>query len=224
MICATGSPVAPVFARFADHAIRCRNGRGLRPFDCGRRGVTTEMADEVNDETTDTEEQLESAGPEPEVDGSMVSSEIAALQSALNDVSQQRIRLAADFDNYRKRVERDRAEQVARGQTSLIQRLLDVLDDLERVAHHADPNISTQALAQGVELVERKFKQVLEGAGLEPIEANDARFDPQTMEAVASVPTQDPELDDTVHDVFQKGYRYNGVLIRPARVRVRKHE
>ncbi|MEX2280942.1 MAG: nucleotide exchange factor GrpE [Gemmatimonadota bacterium] len=180
---------------------------------------------EVNDDLMDTETDApQSAGVEADVDGAVVSDELVALQSALNDVSQQYMRLAADFDNYRKRVERDRSEQVARGQSGLIQRLLDVLDDLERVAHHADPNLSAQVLAQGVELVERKFKQVLESAGLEAVPADGARFDPQTMEAVASVPAETPEEDDTVNDVFQKGYRFSGVLVRPARVRVRKYE
>ena len=109
------------------------------------------MADELNDDMTDTQTtETQSAELESDLDASVVSGEIAALQSELNDVSQKHLRLAADFDNYRKRVERDRGEQIARGQTVLIQRLLDVLDDLERVAHHADPNLSAQALAQGV--------------------------------------------------------------------------
>ena len=163
-------------------------------------------------------------GPITEDDASVLSAEIDALQAQMQDASSKYLRLAADFDNYRKRVERDRSEQVARAQVSLIRRLLDVLDDLERVAHHADPTASAQALAQGVELVERKLRQVLESAGVEPVQAEDERFDPQTMEAVASVAAEKPEQDDTVSDVFQKGYRFNGMLVRPARVRVRKHE
>ena len=159
-----------------------------------------------------------------ETDASVVSGEIAALQAQLSDASEKHLRLAADFDNYRKRVERDRSEQLARAQSTLIRKLLDVVDDLERVAHHADPNVSTQSLTEGVELIERKLRQVLENAGLEPVAAENARFDPQTMEAVASVPAESPEQDDTVADVFQKGYRFNGVLVRPARVRVRKHD
>ncbi|MGH7468874.1 MAG: nucleotide exchange factor GrpE [Longimicrobiales bacterium] len=160
----------------------------------------------------------------PEDEASVISDEIAALQAELADAAARYLRLAADFDNYRRRMERDRADQVARAQTSLIGRLLDVLDDLERVAHHADPNATAQALAQGVELVERKFRQVLVSAGLETVKAENERFDPTTMEAVASVATDTPEEDETVADVFQKGYRLNGILVRPARVRVRKHE
>ena len=170
-----------------------------------------------------------SAGVSPETDTEerareSVSEDIAALQAQLSDATDRQLRLAADFDNYRRRVERDRSEQVARAQSSLISRLLDVLDDLERFAHHSDPTTPTMALLQGAEMVERKLKAVLESSGLETIDPKDARFDPQTMEAVASVPVDSAHEDDTVSDVFQKGYRFNGVLVRPARVRVRKHD
>jgi molecular chaperone GrpE len=161
---------------------------------------------------------------EQDAEASLVSGDIAALQSQLDDASQRHLRLAADFDNYRKRVERDRSEHLARAQSSLITRLLDVMDDLERFAHHSDPNVSPAALQEGVQLIERKMKQVLDSTGLETIDPRNARFDPQTMEAVASVPAESPDEDDTVSDVFQKGYRFNGVLVRPARVRVRKHD
>ncbi|MGH7459423.1 MAG: nucleotide exchange factor GrpE [Longimicrobiales bacterium] len=186
------------------------------------------------DETQDKNERVQTAEPdgidlppegsEEDADGSVVSDEIAALQSLLADASGKYIRLAADFDNYRKRVDRSRADMVTQAQSSLIRRLLDVLDDLERVAHHADPKASADALAQGVSMVERKFRGALESAGVEEVPVENARFDPQTMEAVASVPAEKPEQDETVSDVFQKGYRFNGILIRPARVRVRKHE
>jgi molecular chaperone GrpE len=71
--------------------------------------------------------------------------------------------------------------------------------------------------------VERKLKQSLEAAGLEPIEAEGARFDPNSMEAVAMVGTDAQDEDDIVSDVFQRGYRFKGTLLRPARVRVKKH-
>jgi molecular chaperone GrpE len=146
------------------------------------------------------------------------------LQAQLSDASEKHLRLAADFDNYRRRVERDRADALARAQSGLVKRLLDVMDDLERVTHHGDPFVSAPALLEGVQLIERKLRQVLESSGLEEVAAEGGRFDPQTMEAVASVPAESPEEDETVSDVFQKGYRFNGVLVRPARVRVRKHD
>jgi molecular chaperone GrpE len=161
---------------------------------------------------------------EEEAEAAVVSGEIAALQAQLTDASEKHLRLAADFDNYRRRVERDRSENLARAQSGLVKKLLDVMDDLERVAHHGDQNVSAQSLLDGVQLIERKLRQVLESSGLEHVAAAGARFDPQTMEAVASVPAESAEEDDTVSDVFQKGYRFNGVLVRPARVRVRKHD
>jgi molecular chaperone GrpE len=164
------------------------------------------------------------ASEETDAEASLVSGDIAALQSQLSDATERHVRLAADFDNYRKRIARERADSLMQAQAGLMTRLLDVLDDLERFAHHSDPNVSSQALQQGVQLIERKMKSVMEGAGLETIDPQNARFDPQTMEGVASVPTDSPDEDDTVSDVFQKGYRFNNVLIRPARVRVRKHD
>jgi molecular chaperone GrpE len=159
-----------------------------------------------------------------EAEAAVVSGEIAALQAQLTDASEKHLRLAADFDNYRRRVERDRSDNLARAQAGLVKKLLDVMDDLERVAHHGDQKVSAQALLEGVQLIERKLRQALESAGLEHVAASGERFDPQTMEAVASVPAESAEEDDTVSDVFQKGYRFNGVLVRPARVRVRKHD
>jgi len=155
---------------------------------------------------------------------SEVTSDIAALQTQLGEVTDRHMRLAADFDNYRKRVERDRIDQLNRAQSALVGRLLEVMDDFERFAQHADPGVSAQSLHEGVQLIERKFRQVLESAGLEAIDAENAPFDPEYMEAVASVAAESPDQDDTVSDVFQKGYRFNGTLIRPARVRVRKYE
>ena len=153
-----------------------------------------------------------------------VSHEIAELQAQLEQASERHLRLAADFDNYRRRVERERTEHVARAQAGLLRKLLDVLDDLERVTEQAANTDVNRAFLEGVELIEKKFKQVLEGAGVETIDASDGRFNPETMEAMMRIPTDDPSQDDTVQDVFQKGYRFNGVLIRPARVTVRKHE
>jgi molecular chaperone GrpE len=72
-------------------------------------------------------------------------------------------------------------------------------------------------------MVERKLRQSLQAAGLEEVDAAGATFDPNSMEAVAMVPAESQEDDDVVSDVFQRGYRFKGTLIRPARVRVKKH-
>ena len=145
----------------------------------------------------------------------------AALEEAEAELARtldRHLRMAAEYDNYRKRTERERVESFARAQADLVGRLLDVLDDLERVAHY-DESASAASLFEGVRLVDKKLRQVLEAAGLEPVDATGAVFDPNSMEGLATVPTENPEEDDVVSDVFQKGYRFRGQLLRPARAR-----
>jgi molecular chaperone GrpE len=154
---------------------------------------------------------------EPEDEG-----ELIALQREFSSLSDRHLRLAAEFDNYRRRSERERTELWARAQADLAARLLDALDDLDRVALHADA-ASADTLLRGMQLVERKLRQALQAAGLETVQPQGARFDPNSMEAVAMVPADAAEEDDTVADVLQPGYRFKGALLRPARVRVKKH-
>jgi molecular chaperone GrpE len=160
--------------------------------------------------------------PESEVEARQIEADLEQLQREFSTLSDRHLRLAAEFDNYRKRVERERSDSWARAQGDLAAKLLDALDDLERVTQHVDPS-TADALLKGVELVERKLRQALVSAGLEVVEAEGARFDPNTMEAVAMVGTDAQDEDDVVSDVFQRGYAFRGTLLRPARVRVKKH-
>jgi molecular chaperone GrpE len=113
---------------------------------------------------------------------------------------------------------------MAREQADLARRLLDALDDLQRVEHFDPAQVTTESLLQALELVERKFRTALESAGLEEIEAQGAPFNPEMMEALMTAPAESPEEDEVVLDVFQKGYRLGNMLVRPARVRVKKYE
>jgi len=128
------------------------------------------------------------------------------------------LRLAAEFDNYKKRIARERTEQFDRAQGALIGRLLDVVDDLDRVSN--DTNTPADALREAVEMIERKLRKELEGAGLERIDPTGQPFDPQLHEAVAVAPSPSPDQDNTVSATFQSGYRLKSTLLRPARVQV----
>jgi molecular chaperone GrpE len=149
--------------------------------------------------------------------------ELGRLEEEVARLTDRHLRLAADFDNYRKRIERERAEIYVRAQAELTARLLDAVDDLGRVAHHAE-SADAATLLDGVQLVEKKLLQVLESSGLEPLDPAGQIFDPATMEALATVAVDKREEDDRVADVFQRGYRFKGQLIRPARVRVKQYE
>ncbi|MBW3552190.1 MAG: nucleotide exchange factor GrpE [Gemmatimonadetes bacterium] len=152
-----------------------------------------------------------------------ISTEVDELRAELDTLNDRHLRLAAEFDNYRKRNDRDRQSLASRLQVELVRPLLDVLDDLERVVASASEG-DGESLAEGARLVEKKFRAVLETAGLESLDAEGRPFDPEVMEALMTVPTADPDEDDRVADVFQKGYRFSGTLVRPARVRVLKYD
>lgn len=135
---------------------------------------------------------------------------------------EQYLRLAAEFDNYRKRSVKERDEAQARGQRELVRQLLDELDDLARFAH-VDPAVTDSAtIVEGVQMVERKVLKTLAGAGLEIVNPVDEQFDPARHEAVSTEPAVAQEDDHTVARVYQPGYVFNGQLLRPARVVVRQ--
>lgn len=149
-----------------------------------------------------------------------VEERLAALHDEIETLNDQHLRLAAEFQNYRKRVNREREDMRARSQAELVGVLLDALDDLERVTNVDAESASAASLIEGVDLVERKLQRALEAAGAETIDAVGKPFDPETMEAIGAVPTDDPERDDTVARTLQRGYRMHGILVRPARVQV----
>jgi molecular chaperone GrpE len=144
----------------------------------------------------------------------------AELEREVADQKDRLLRTAADFDNFRKRAAREKAETWGRAQGDLIQKVLDVIDDLGRVAHLDPAQTGAEALHEGMGLVERKFLRVLEGVGLERLDPSGQAFDPNAHEAVMTTPTPSLDLDGTVAMVFQAGYRLNGMLLRPARVSV----
>lgn len=146
------------------------------------------------------------------------------LQVELDALNDRHLRLAAEFTNYRRRAETDLSECWVRGQADFLRHFLDGLDDLERVGAWQAETTTVEALVEGVDLVERKFRQALELAGVEMVDPTGEVFDPNTMEAMMSVPTDSAENDQVVEAVFQKGYSFKGHLVRAARVTVFKHE
>ena len=150
--------------------------------------------------------------------------DLGDIQAELSTLNDRHLRLAAEFTNYRRRAETELSEAWARGQADLLRNFLDGLDDLQRVGARRPESATVEVLVEGVDLVERKFRQALELAGVEVLEPVGEKFDPNVMEAMVTVPTDSPEQDHTVQDVFQKGYFFKGHLVRPARVTVFKHE
>ena len=133
------------------------------------------------------------------------------------------LRLAADFDNYRKRSDERMRARWNRAQADLASRLLDPLDDLIRISElDNETGANVEAVVEGAGLVERKFLRILEEVGVQVVNPVGELFDPNTMEAMMRAPTESEDDDDMVERVFQKGYVLKGQLLRPARVSVYK--
>jgi molecular chaperone GrpE len=125
------------------------------------------------------------------------------------------LRLAADFDNYKKRAARERAEYVALANERLLKELLPILDDLERALNAAEQHEEAR-LEDGVRLVHRALASLLERQGVREI-PTDGGFDPHVHEALLAQPSEDKQSGDVV-DVVQKGYTLGDRVVRPARV------
>jgi molecular chaperone GrpE len=145
---------------------------------------------------------------------------IRRLEGEVAELKDRHLRLAAEYDNFRKRAARERIELADRSQAALVVRLLDVLDDLDRLAAEGGNVDATKVVQQALLLIDKKLRKELEAAGLERIDPVGLPFDPALQEAVAVLPPPDPSRDHTVSATFQVGYRFKGSLIRPARVQV----
>ena len=144
------------------------------------------------------------------------------IQRQLDEQREKLLRLAAEYDNFRKRAVRERQEAEQRGQANMVRGMLDALDDLWRFAHVDPATTDSATLAQGVEMAEKKLLKTLAGHGLEIVNPVDQPFDPAVQEAVTTEPALSPEDDHMVSRVFQLGYTFNGQLLRPARVVVKQ--
>ena len=144
------------------------------------------------------------------------------LQSELAGEREKHLRLAAEFDNYRKRMIRERQEAGAKGQADLVQGLIEVLDDIMRFAHLDPSTVDSGTVVQGVAMVERKVMKTLAGHGLEIVDPIGRLFDPAFHEAVGTEPAESIDEDHVVARVYQPGFLFRGQLLRPARVVVKQ--
>ena len=170
------------------------------------------MADEAG---TSEDEQVEEALPaEPGDELSQLRARLEEAEAKRDEYLGDLQRLAADFDNYRKRAARDPASRVARAHERLVKELLPILDDLERALEAAAKH-EEATLEEGVRLVHRSLATALEREGLAEIETN-GHFDPHVHEALLTQPSEADE--GSVIQVLQKGYRLGDRVLRPARV------
>jgi|SRR5690349_9920936 len=147
---------------------------------------------------------------------------IADWKRQADEQRDKHLRLAAEYENFRKRAVRERQEAGWRAQADMVRGLIEALEDLSRFAHVDPATTDAKTVVEGVEMVERKIMKSLAGHGLEVVDPIDHPFDPKIHEAVATEPALSPEDDHMVGKVYQRGYVFNGQLLRPARVVVKQ--
>ena len=145
---------------------------------------------------------------------------LAEAQQMVNEEKDRYLRLAAEFDNYRKRTLKEKAELIKNGGEKTLTAILPVLDDFERALKNMEATEATQAMKEGVELIFTKFNKVLAQEGLQKIETEGKDFDVDYHEAIALIPAPSEELKGKILDCVQTGYTLNEKVIRHAKVAV----
>ena len=166
---------------------------------------------ETNVEGQETAEEAQELTPEER---------IAQLEQEVADLKNAMLYKVAEFENYRKRTIKEKADLILNGGKKVMEALLPVADDLERAEENIAKASDVEALKEGVELVFQKFVKTLEGLGLKKIDAVGADFSTDYHEAVAFVPAQSDEQKGKVIDCVQNGYMLNEQVIRFAKVAV----
>ena len=144
------------------------------------------------------------------------------LHRAIDEQREKYLRLAAEYDNFRKRTVRERQEAGWRAQGDLVSGLIDVIDDVMRFAHVDPDKTDARTVVDGVAMVEKKLFKSLAGHGLEVVNPIDHKFDPALHEAITTVAAATADEDDFVAQVYQLGFLFRGQLLRPARVVVKQ--
>lgn len=160
------------------------------------------------------------SGASPPSKISQLQSQVEVLLTERASLYDKLLRRQAEFDNYRKRVERERNELYQHGREDVLIQFLPVVDNFERALSSLEESDGdAEALRRGVELIHKQFKDALSKLGLEPVEAVGHTFDPHVHEAVTTEAT-DKHKENTVIEEFQRGYKIGDRLLRPAKVKV----
>ena len=177
----------------------------------------TEATDTADaDDNSDNSEKSEEYGEENSND----KSPLEEAQQQIDELKDKYLRSVAEFDNYRKRTLKEKAELILNGSEKAIAAVLPILDDMERAIANGEKTEDLNVLREGMSLIYTKFQKVLESIGVKEIETADADFDTDVHEAIAMVPGMGDDKKGKVLDCVQKGYKLNDKVIRHAKVAV----
>jgi molecular chaperone GrpE len=181
----------------------------------------TEKDNSVNEnEQTDDTTEVENNDADIVIEKKALEEKLDSLQKEMNEANDKFLRLFSEFDNYRKRVARERIELTKTASESIILALLPVLDDLERASNMpgSEGEDNTDTGKEGIKLIFNKFKSILRQKGVEDIESMGEVFNTDYHEAITHTQAENEKQKGTIVEEVQKGYLLNGKVIRHARV------
>lgn len=181
-----------------------------------------EIEEEVKQETLNTEEEVETAETEvaEETEEETIEQQLEKANEKIAEMDDKYLRLMAEFDNYRRRVIKEKTELILNGGEKVLKDLLPVIDDLERAQQDISTSTDMEGVKTGIDLIIKKFVDYLKAQGVEEIETKDQAFDDNLHEAIAMIPSPTEELKGKIIDCTKKGYTMNGKVIRHAQVAV----
>ena len=171
------------------------------------------------EENTENGSEEENAQEEKELTADeLLQKELEEAKETIASQNDKYLRLSAEFDNYRKRTLREKAELLMNGGEKAIKAILPIIDDLERAIKNMETTEETKAMLEGVELIYNKFLKTLEQEGLKVIETQEKDFDTDFHEAIAMIPAPSEALKGKILDCVQTGYMLHDKVIRHAKV------
>jgi len=188
--------------------------------------VTTEaeVAVDSNEETVSVEVTPDMVEDLPvEDEAKDLSEQLEAKDAELREATEKHLRLAAEYDNFRKRTIREKEDFHKFASSSMVEKLLPVLDTVSRGVEFNKTADSIDSVREGLEKVDKMFQEILKSEGLEAIDGSDIPFDPNMHMAVFQEERTDVP-DQTVVQVFEKGYKFKDKVLRPAKVKVSKND
>ncbi|HJD09778.1 nucleotide exchange factor GrpE [Bacteroides gallinaceum] len=184
-----------------------------------KQGQAEQPSGEQTETTSENKQEPNKKEDEQELTGeAKLQKELETATKTIEEQKDKYLRLSAEFDNYRKRTMKEKAELIKNGGEKTISAILPILDDMERALQNAAKTEDLDAIRQGIELISQKFHKVLEQEGLQKMEPIGEAFDTDYHEAVALVPAPNEEQKGKVLDCVQTGYKLNDKVIRHAKV------
>ncbi len=233
----SGKQIVNSFARARNGSFNCRN-RNLNIVMSENKDMNKEVKEEIKDQTSNgnvestVDENMEQNGQEQEngtveankqqvkelSEMELMEQKVEAAEQKAAEATDKYVRMAAEFDNFRRRTAKERIELISTAGEDVIKGLLPILDDCERALQVLKNSTDSAAAIEGTELIYNKMMTFLKGRGLAVIEAKDKELDTEFHEAVAQFPVEDNDKKNKIIDVVQQGYTLNGKVIRYAKV------